>query len=35
MVIVIPEGDKNDPTRQSKIYDPTWEYLKEIGLDVI
>ena len=35
MVIVIPEGDRNDPTRQSKIYDPTWEYLKEIGLDVI
>ena len=35
MVIVIPEGDKKDPTRQSKIYDPTWEYLKEIGLDVI
>ena len=35
MVIVIPKGDENDPTRQSEIYDPTWEYLKEIGLDVI
>ena len=35
MVIVIPEGDEKDPTRQSKIYDPTWEYLKEIGIDVI
>ena len=35
MVIVIPKGDEKDPTRQSKIYDPTWKYLKEIGLDVI
>ena len=35
MVIVIPEGDEKDPTRQSEIYDPTWEYLKDIGIDVI
>ena len=35
MVIVIPEGDEKDPTRQNKIYDPTWEYLKNIGIEVI
>ena len=35
MVIVIPEGDEKDPTRHSEIYDPTWEYLKDIGIDVI
>ena len=33
--IVIPEGDEKDPTRQSKFYDSTWEYLKGIGIDVI
>ena len=35
MVIVIPEGDEKDPTRHSEIYNPTWEYLKDIGIDVI
>ena len=35
MVIVIPKGDEKDPTRQPKIYDPTWNYLRDIGLDVI
>ena len=35
MVIVVPEGDEKDPTRHSEIYDPTWEYLKNIGIDVI
>ena len=35
MVIVIPEGDEKDPTRHSEIYDPTWEYFKDIGIDVI
>lgn len=32
MVIVVPMGDSEDPTRSSKFYDPTFEYLKEIGL---
>lgn len=35
MVIVIPPGDKNDPTRNSEFYNSTFEYLKEIGFEVI
>ena len=35
MIIVVPEGDPLDKTRDSEKYDPTWNYLKEIGLDVI
>lgn len=35
MVIVIPEGDPNDPTRDSNYYDRTFEYLKEITLRTI
>jgi hypothetical protein len=31
MVIVVPEGDVNDPTRKRGFYDPTYEYLKELG----
>lgn len=33
MVIVVPEGDVEDQTRNSKFYDPTFEYLKSIGFD--
>jgi hypothetical protein len=32
MVIVVPNGDPTDPTRQSGFYDPTYEYLRAIGL---
>jgi hypothetical protein len=32
MVIVVPKGDSEDPTRNSDFYDATYEYLKEIGL---
>ena len=35
MVIVVPEGDPQDPTRDSKFYDPTYEYLKRIGLKTL
>ncbi len=35
MVIVIPDGDKNDPTRNPDFYNSTFEYLKEIGFKVI
>ena len=35
MIIVVPEGDPLDQTRDSEKYDPTWNYLKEIGIDVI
>lgn len=35
MVIVVPPGDAGDPTRDSRFYDPTFEYLREIGLTEI
>ena len=35
MVIVVPEGDTSDPTRDPAFYDPTYEYLKSIGFEVI
>ena len=35
MVIVVPEGDAEDPTRDSRYYDPTFAYLKEIGFGVL
>ena len=35
MVIVIPEGNNEDYTRKSEYYDPTFEYLKNIGLKVM
>ena len=31
MVIVIPEGDKDDHTRPPSFYNSTYDYLKEIG----
>lgn len=31
MVIVVPSGDSVDPTRKPEFYDPTFEYLREIG----
>ncbi|MCD4785232.1 MAG: DUF2075 domain-containing protein [Candidatus Eremiobacteraeota bacterium] len=35
MIIVIPSGDLEDPTRNPDFYDPTYEYLKEIGFKII
>jgi DUF2075 family protein len=32
MVIVVPTGDQQDPTRRSEFYDPTYDYLKSIGI---
>lgn len=32
MVIFIPKGDANDPTRQPAMYDPIFQYLKECGI---
>lgn len=32
MVIVVPEGNEDDKTRLNDFYDPTFEYLKQIGL---
>jgi len=35
MVIVVPFGDKDDPTRNPKYYDPTFNYLRSIGFECI
>jgi len=35
MVIVVPNGDPEDPTRKADYYDPTFYYLAEIGFPVI
>lgn len=32
MIIFIPEGSSTDYTRSNKNYDPTYEYLKQIGI---
>lgn len=32
MVIVVPEGDKSDPTRIPEFYNATYKYLTEIGI---
>lgn len=35
MIIVVPEGSDSDHTRKHDFYDQTFEYLKQIGLEVI
>ena len=35
MVIVVPSGDSKDATRFPEFYDSTFEYLKEIGFEII
>ncbi len=35
MVIVVPNGSDDDHTRKHSYYDPTFDYLKEIGFEVI
>jgi hypothetical protein len=35
IVIVVPHGEKEDPTRNPQFYDCTFEYLKELGLELI
>jgi len=35
MIIVVPEGDVEDKTRDPKFYESTFNYLKEIGFQVI
>lgn len=35
MVIVIPEGDSEDPTRLPEFYNDTFDYLKSIGIEII
>ena len=35
MVIVVPEGDPADPTRNPAYYDPTYKYLRSLGFETI
>ena len=35
MVIVVPPGDKEDQTRAPEFYEPTFNYLRDIGFKVI
>ena len=35
MVIVVPEGEPDDPTRRVEYYDYTYSYLIGIGFDVL
>ncbi len=35
MVIVVPQGDVEDPTRSPAFYDDTFEYLRGLGLPVL
>ncbi len=35
MVIIVPPGDSEDPTRAPGFYNPTFEYLRSIGFPVI
>ena len=35
MIIVVPEGNNKDKTRKLEYYDPTYEYLRQIGLEII
>lgn len=35
MVIVVPPGDPEDPTRMPEFYNPTYEYLKSIGFPIL
>ena len=35
MVVVVPEGDDEDPTRPSAYYDETFDYLRRSGMSLI
>lgn len=35
MIVVVPEGDREDPTRNPDFYDATFEYLRSVGLRVV
>lgn len=35
MVIVVPNGDEDDHTRNSEYYDPTYNYLVKIGFEIL
>jgi hypothetical protein len=35
MVIVVPPGDDHDGTRRTNFYDPTFEYLRDVGFTIL
>jgi len=35
MIIVVPEGNSEDHTRKAEFYDPTYNYLKKIGIKTL
>lgn len=35
MIIVVPQGNSEDPTRKPEFYDSTYKYLKSIGINEI
>jgi Uncharacterized conserved protein (DUF2075) len=35
MVIFVPPGDANDPTRSPDFYDPTFNYLRQLGVPAL
>jgi hypothetical protein len=35
MVIVVPQGDLDDPTRDPAFYDPVYSYLVKLGMETI
>jgi hypothetical protein len=35
MIIVVPEGSSDDPTRDRTFYDPTYKYLRSLGIQEI
>ena len=35
MIIVVPSGEESDHTRLAEFYDPTYEYLKGLGIPEI
>jgi len=35
MVIFVPPGEVEDPTRSPEVYDATYQYLQELGIPVV
>jgi hypothetical protein len=35
MVVVVPPGDEEDPTRNPAYYDQTFDYLRSSGMSLI
>jgi hypothetical protein len=35
MVIVVPEGNPEDPTRNHEYYDATFNYMKSVGIKLL